>query len=161
MKKDLSLIGKFKKRLTRLLGRSLIKNGELIRLAERLEYPDLINLICNKENTPHFSDVCVEYLDSTVHQEKCLNLSIRHVISKYVNKDTCEEYQDSLNIINGKLCFDSKLVHELDIRNVVKRDNEYRKVIKHYLPEISSIDCNFLISSLILMNQVENSNETD
>lgn len=130
-----------------------LSNEDILELADSLDYPDLVNLICKKEKVEHFSDICLEYLEGVSFSHKVLELAIKQVISKYVNKTTCLNYEEAVQDIYIGILTDSKLINKLDIRNIIKRDAEYRKSVKFYIPEIDSVDSNLLITILVKINR--------
>lgn len=146
------MVNKFKYLMLGTLKCFNLTTKDLISLGNHLKYPDLVNMLVKSEGVGYFSEICSDYLEDPSFNSTVHYLSLKHVLSAYVvdgNRVDRKQLKETVSWLTEGL----RRIHALEIKNVVVRDNEYRKLIKDCVPTVTSIDTAYLIA---LLQQIAN-----
>lgn len=148
----MSLLVSLKNKTLKTLAKFVLERGDVIELCKDLEYPDLINELVKREGVKYFSEVCHEYLNDTHYLKSNSVMLIRILLEKYTGyyaKSSIDERTELLlnRILNGAI-----QVKSLNIGNIVKRDDRYRKMIRTVVDDIDSVDINVIVALLVKLN---------
>lgn len=148
----MSIIQCIKNRSLKSLSKVILDKSDLIQICERLEYPDLINILVKNEGVEYFSEVCLEYLKCPSYLKDTSIVLIQQILDGYVvERDNQSRNKEVLEILE-LILNDAILIKRLKVGNIIKRDSLYREMIRKHVKGIEGVDVNVIITLLVKLN---------
>lgn len=148
----MSIIKCIKDKTFKTLSKIIIEKSDKIKICEDLEYPDLINILVKTENVNYFSEICSEYLECSSYLKDTSIILMKQLLDGYIVESDKDLRHKELNQLIESILNDAVLIKRLAIGNIIKRDSEYRNMIRKHIKDIESVDVNIMISLLVKLN---------
>lgn len=148
----MSIIKCIKDKTFKTLSKIIIEKSDKIKICEDLEYPDLINILVKTEKVNYFSEICSEYLECSSYLKDTSIILMKQLLDGYIVESDKDLRHKELNQLIESILNDAVLIKRLAIGNIIKRDSEYRNMIRKHIKDIESVDVNIMISLLVKLN---------
>lgn len=148
----MSIIKCIKDKTFKALSELVLEKSDKVKICESLEYPDLINVLVKSEKVNYFSEICSEYLECSSYLKDTSLILMKQILDGYIVESDKDLRHKELNQLVESILNDAILIKKLAIGNIVKRDAEYRNMIRKYIKDIESVDVNVIIGLLVKLN---------